>query len=145
MNKYTWLQQKKQFLSDYFSKRNNGIIKSSFQEITKEKANINIVGNQSWVSLLEQSKGIHCLFVLSSLDVNPSGFKTDNLVAQQLLDVAFLKKVNEVYNYADVDDVEVIKEVLLDYMIANRLYKKNLDVIIHKLKNIDPEELQSFT
>jgi hypothetical protein len=29
-------------------------------------------------------------------------------------------------------------------MIANRLYKKNLDAIIQKLKNIDPEELQNF-
>ena len=145
MNRYTWLQQKKQFLSDYFSKRNDGYIKSNFQEINKEKPNINIDGNQSWVSLMEQAKGIHCLFVLSSLDVNSSGFKTDNLIAQKLLDIAFLKKVNEIYNYTNEEDIDLIKEVLLDYMIANRLYKKNLDVIIQKLKNIDPEELQNFT
>ena len=43
------------------------------------------------------------------------------------------------------EDVEIIRETLLDYMIANRLYKKNLDVIIQKLKNIDSEELQNFT
>ena len=40
---------------------------------------------------------------------------------------------------------EIIKENLLDYMIANRLYKKNLEIIIQKLKNIDSEELQNFT
>jgi len=94
---------------------------------------------------MEQAKGMHCLFVLSSLDVNSSGFKTDNLIAQKLLDIAFLKKVNEIYNYTHEEDIDLIKEVLLDYVIANRLYKKNLDVIIQKLKNIDPEELQNFT
>jgi hypothetical protein len=145
MNRYTWLQQKKQFLSDYFSKRNDGNIKVSFEENTNTKQNINSAVNQSWTSLLEQSKGIHCLFVLSSLDVNPSGFKTDNPNAQNLLDSAFNKKVSEIFDMGDEDDTEIIKENLLDYMIANRLYKKNLEIIIQKLKNIDSEELQNFT
>jgi hypothetical protein len=30
-------------------------------------------------------------------------------------------------------------------MIANRLYKNNLETIIQKLKNIDSEELLNFT
>jgi hypothetical protein len=145
MNRYTWLQQKKQFLSDYFSKRNDGNIKVSFEENIESKQNINSAVNQSWASLLEQSKGIHCLFVLSSLDVNPSGFKTDDPKAQNLLDSAFTKKVSEIFNMSDEDDAEIIKENLLDYMIANRLYKKNLEIIIQRLKNIDSEELQNFT
>ena len=145
MNKYTWLQQKKQFLSDYFSKRNDGNIKVSVQENTSAKQNINSAVNQSWSSLMQQSKGIHCAFVLSSLDVNPSGFKTDNPEAQHLLDSAFNKKVGELFDMADEDETEIIKENLLDYMIANRLYKKNLEIIIQKLKNIDSEELQNFT
>jgi hypothetical protein len=145
MNRYTWLQQKKQFLSDYFSKRNDGNIKVSIQENTSAKQNTNSAVNQSWASLMEQSKGIHCFFVLSSLDANPSGFKTDNTEAQHLLDSAFNKKVGELFDIADEDETEIIKENLLDYMIANRLYKKNLDVIIQKLKNIDSEELQNFT
>ncbi len=145
MDKYTWLQQKKQFLSDYFSKRNDGIIKADLQENSSKKQNINSAVNQSWHTLIEQAKGIHCFFVLSSLDVNPSGFKTDNLDAQHLIDTAFDKKVSEIYDGSMEEDVEIIRETLLDYMIANRLYKKNLDVIIQKLKNIDSEELQNFT
>ncbi len=145
MNRYTWLQQKKQFLSDYFSKRNDGNIKVSFEENIESKQNINSAVNQSWASLLKQSKGIHCLFVLSSLDVNPSGFKTDDPKAQNLLDSAFSKKVSEIFDMSDEDDTEIIKENLLDYMIANRLYKKNLEIIIQRLKNIDSEELQNFT
>ena len=145
MNRYTWLQQKKQFLSDYFSKRNDGNIKLKFEENSTTKQNINSAVNQSWTGLLEQAKGIRCYFVLSSLDVNPSGFKTDDLNAQNLLDAAFIKKVREISDYGIEDDQDVIKEALLDYMIANRLYKKNLDVIIQKLKNIDPEELQNLS
>ncbi len=145
MNRYTWLQQKKQFLSDYFSKRNDGLLKLKVEENSTRKQNINSAVNQSWTGLLEQAKGIRCYFVLSSLDVNPSGFKTDDLNAQNLLDTAFTKKVREISDYGIEDDVDVIKEALLDYMIANRLYKKNLDVIIQKLKNIDSEELQNFT
>ena len=145
MNKYTWLQQKKQFLSDYFSKRNDGNIKVNLQENSTKKQNINSAVNQSWSSLMQQSKGIYCSFVLSSLDVNPSGFKTDNPEAQHLLDSAFNKKVGELFDMADEDETEIIKENLLDYMIANRLYKKNLEIIIQKLKNIDSEELQNFT
>jgi len=145
MNKYSWLQQKKQFLSDYFSKRNDGNIKANIQENTSPKQNINSAVSQSWNSLLEQAKGIRCIFVLSSLDVNPSGFKTDNLNAQSLLDSAFNKKVREISEYGDEEEVEIIRENLLDYMIANRLYKKSLDVIIQKLKNIDLEELQNLT
>jgi len=145
MNKYSWLQQKKQFLSDYFSKRNDGNIKANIQENTSQKQNINSAVNQSWNSLLEQAKGIRCFFVLSSLDVNPSGFKTDDLDAQHLLDSAFSKKVREIFENGDEEDVEIVRENLLDYMIANRLYKKNLDVIIQKLKNIDSEELQNLT
>jgi len=145
MNKYSWLQQKKQFLSDYFSKRNDGNIKANIQENTSQKQNINSAVNQSWNSLLEQAKGIRCFFVLSSLDVNPSGFKTDDLDAQHLLDSAFNKKVREIFENGDEEDIEIVRENLLDYMIANRLYKKNLDVIIQKLKNIDSEELQNLT
>ncbi len=145
MNRYTWLQQKKQFLSDYFSKRNDGLLKLKVEENSTRKQNINSAVNQSWTGLLEQAKGIRCYFVLSSLDVNPSGFKTDDLNAQNLLDTAFIKKVREISDYGIEDDVDVIKEALLDYMIANRLYKKNLDVIIQKLKNIDPEELQNLS
>ena len=144
MTRYSWLQQKKQFLSDYFSKKNDGIIKANIQENQYTKQNINITVNQSWTHLLEQAKGIRCYFVLSSLDVNPSGFKTDDLKAQHLLDSAFIKKVNEILSFGDDEDIDVVKENLLDYMIANRLYKKNLDAIIQKLKNIDPEELQNF-
>lgn len=145
MNRYTWLQQKKQFLSDYFSKRNDGNIKSNLQENSTENQNINSAENHSWSGLLEQAKGIHCYFVLSSLDVNTSGFKTDNPLAQNLIDSAFSKKVNEILEYGIEEDIDLIKENLLDYMIANRLYKKNLEVIIQKLKNIDIDELQNFT
>ncbi len=145
MNRYTWLQQKKQFLSDYFSKRNDGLLKLKVEENSTAKQNINSAVNQTWHTLIEQAKGIHCFFVLSSLDVNPSGFKTDNLDAQHLIDTAFDKKVSEIYDGSMEEDVEIIRETLLDYMIANRLYKKNLEVIIQKLKNIDPEELQNLS
>ena len=65
MNRYTWLQQKKQFLSDYFSKRNDGLLKLKVEENSTTKQNINSAVNQPWTGLLEQAKGIRCYFVLS--------------------------------------------------------------------------------
>jgi hypothetical protein len=83
---------------------------------------------------------------LSSLDIHPSGFRADNSQAQLVLDTAFQKKVDEIIDTLEEKDLDksVVQERLLDFIIANRLYKKRLEELIKKLKNLDPFELQNY-
>jgi hypothetical protein len=62
------------------------------------------------------------------------------------LDSGFNKKVDEILETLDEKDLEksTVQEKLLDYIIANRLYKKRLEELIKKLKNLDPFELQNY-
>jgi len=146
MRKTSWLDQKRQFLSDYFAKKNNGIINISFEEFSKPKENNIFSKYHSWTNLIDESKNLNPSFVLSSLDVHPSGFRTDDKQAQLLLDTAFEKKVDEIFEALDEKDLDksLVQERLLDYIIANRLYKKRLEELIKKLKNLDPFELQNY-
>jgi DNA primase large subunit len=146
MKKTSWLDQKRQFLSDYFAKKNNGIINISFEEFSKPKENNIVSKYHSWTKLIDESRNLNPVFVLSSLDVHPSGFRTDDKQAQMLLDTAFEKKVDEILEALDEKDLDksIVQEKLLDYIIANRLYKKRLEELIKKLKNLDPFELQNY-
>ena len=146
MKKYSWLEQKRQFLSDYFSKKNNGIINISVEEFLEPKENNIVSKYHSWANLIDASRNLNPVFVLSSLDIHPSGFKTDNPQAQMVLDTAFIKKVDEIIDVLDEKNLDksVVQEILLDYIIANRLYKKRLEELIKKLKNLDPFELQNY-
>ena len=145
MRKISWLEQKKQFLSDYFAKKNNGIVNISFEEFNPPKENTTINKYSSWTNLIDDSKDLHPAFIMSSLNVHPSGFRTDNDKAQLILDTAFEKKTDEIIDTLEEKDLEisVVRERLLDYIIANRLYKKKLEDMIKKLKNLDPFELQN--
>jgi DNA primase large subunit len=146
MRKNSWLEQKRQFLSDYFSKKNNGIIKISIEEFVAPKENITVSKYHSWINLIDKSRNLNSKFVLSSLDVHPSGFRSDDSTAQSILDTAFDKKVDEILETLDEKDLEksTVQEKLLDYIIANRLYKKRLEELIKKLKNLDPFDLQNY-
>ena len=146
MRKNSWLEQKRQFLSDYFAKKNNGIIKLYIEEFAVPKENNIVSKYHSWTNLIEESRNLNPAFVLSSLDIHPSGFKTDDPQAQMVLDTAFTKKVDEIIDVIDENDLDksVVQERLLDYIIANRLYKKRLEELIKKLKNLDPFELQNY-
>jgi DNA primase large subunit len=146
MRKNSWLEQKRQFLSDYFAKKNNGIINISVEEFISPKENNIVSKYQSWTNLVEESRNLKPAIVLSSLDIHPSGFRTDNPQAQSILDAAFDKKVEEILETLDEKDLDksVVQERLLDYIIANRLYKKRLEELIKKLKNLDPFELQNY-
>ena len=55
------------------------------------------------------------------------------------------KKTDEIIDTLEEKDLEisVVRERLLDYIIANRLYKKKLEDMVKKLKNLDPFELQN--
>ena len=146
MKKYSWLEQKRQFLSDYFAKKNNGIINISVEEFLEPKENNIVSKYHSWANLIDASRNLNPVFVLSSLDIHPSGFKTDNPQAQMVLDTAFIKKVDEIIDVLNEKNLDksVVQEILLDYIIANRLYKKRLEELIKKLKNLDPFELQNY-
>lgn len=146
MRKSSWLEQKRQFLSDYFAKKNNGIINISVEEFVSPKENNIVSKYHSWTNLMEESRNLNPVFVLSSLDIHPSGFRADNPQAQIVLDTAFDKKVDEILEILDEKDLDksVVQERLLDYIIANRLYKKRLEEFIKKLKNLDPFELQNY-
>jgi DNA primase large subunit len=146
MRKNSWLEQKRQFLSDYFAKKNNGIIKLYIEEFATPKENNIVSKYHSWTNLIEESRNLNPAFVMSSLDVHSSGFRTDDPQAQSILDTAFDKKVDEIIDTLDENDLDkaVVKERLLDYIIANRLYKKKLQELIIKLKNLDPFELQNY-
>ena len=145
MRKNSWLEQKRQFLSDYFAKKNNGIIKLYIEEFAVPKENNIVSKYHSWANLVDESKNLNPSFVLSSLDIHPSGFRTDDKQAQIILDIAFEKKVDEILEVLDEKDLDksTVQERLLDYIIANRLYKKRLEELIKKLKNLDPFELQN--
>lgn len=146
MRKNSWLEQKRQFLSDYFSKKNNGIINQKFEEFSKPNENNIVSKYDSWAKLLDASRNLNPRFVLSSLDVHPSGFRSDNPSGQLLLDTVFSKKIDEIIDSLDEEnlDTATVRERLLDYIIANRLYKKRLEELIKKLKDLDPIELQNY-
>jgi len=146
MRRTSWLDQKRQFLSDYFAKKNNGIINVFIEEYSTPKENSIVSKYHSWTKLIDESKDLNSSFVLSSLDIHPSGFRTDESKAQSILDSAFNKKVDEILETLDERDLEksTVQEKLLDYIIANRLYKKKLEEFIKKLKNLDPFELQNY-
>jgi DNA primase large subunit len=145
MRKNSWLEQKKQFLSDYFSKKNNGIVNISLEVFNPPKENNTINKYRSWTNLIDDSKDLNPAFIMSSLDVHHSGFRTDNDKAQLILDTAFQKKTDEIIDMLDEKDLDisVVRERLLDYIIVNRLYKKKLEDMVKKLKNLDPFELQN--
>jgi len=145
MRKISWLEQKKQFLSDYFSKKNNGNVNIPLEEFNPPKENNTINKYRSWTNLIDESKDLHPAFIMSSLDVHPSGFRTDNDKSQLILDSAFEKKTDEIVDMLEAKDLDisVVRERLLDYIIINRLYKKRLEDIVKKLKNLDPFELQN--
>jgi len=145
MRKNSWLEQKKQFLSDYFSKKNNGIVNISLEGFNPPKENNTINKYRSWTNLIDDSKDLNPAFIMSSLDVHHSGFRTDNDKAQLILDTAFQKKTDEIIDMLDERDLDisVVRERLLDYIIVNRLYKKKLEDMVKKLKNLDPFELQN--
>jgi hypothetical protein len=146
MRKNSWLEQKRQFLSDYFAKKNNGIINISVEEFATPKENNIVSKYHSWTNLIDESRNFNSRFVLSSLDIHPSGFRADDPQTQIVLDAAFNKKVDEIIETLDEKDLDksVVQERLLDYIIANRLYKKRLEELIKKLKNLDPFELQNY-
>ena len=146
MRKNSWLEQKRQFLSDYFAKKNNGIINISVEEFVSAEENNIVSKYHSWTNLIEESRNLNPGFVLSSLDIHSSGFRADDPQAQLVLDTAFTKKVDEIIDTLDEKDLDksVVQERLLDYIIANRLYKKRLEEFIIKLKNLDPFELQNY-
>ena len=47
--------------------------------------------------------------------------------------------LNEILDVLDEKELDksLVQEILLDYIIANRLYKKRLEELIKKLKNLD--------
>lgn len=145
MRKISWLEQKKQFLSDYFSKKNNGNVNIPLEEFNPSEENNTINKYRSWINLIDESKDLHPAFIMSSLDVHSSGFRTDNDKAQLILDSAFEKKTDEIFDMLEEKDLDisVVRERLLYYIIINRLYKKRLEDIVKKLKNLDPFELQN--
>ena len=145
MRKISWLEQKKQFLSDYFSKKNNGNVNIPLEEFNPPEENNTINKYRSWINLIDESKDLHPAFIMSSLDVHSSGFRTDNDKAQLILDSAFEKKTDEIFDMLEEKDLDisVVRERLLDYIIIKRLYKKRLEDIVKKLKNLDPFELQN--
>ena len=55
------------------------------------------------------------------------------------------KKTDEIIDMIDEKDLDisVVRERLLDYIIVNRLYKKKLEDMVKKLRNLDPFELQN--
>lgn len=146
MRKTSWLEQKRQFLSDYFAKKNNGIINVFIEELSANKENNIVSKYHSWAKLIDESENLNSSFVLSSLDIHPSGFRANDSKAQSILDTAFNKKVDEILETLDEKDLEksIVQERLLDYIIANRLHKKKLEEFIKKLKILDPFELQNY-
>ena len=139
MNKSSWIKEKSKFLSDYFNKKNSGNLNTNVQEKLPVIDNKTIANNASCNELLDASRNLNPTLTFSSLDSTLSGFRTNDTLAQRILDRAFDKKVNEVISELDLDlaEKENIRELVLDYIISQRLYNKKFYELIKKIKNLD--------
>jgi hypothetical protein len=143
MNKTAWIKEKSKFLSDYFSKKNDGNIKTIIEEKLSPAENKTIAKNASWNELLEASRKLNPTLAFSSLDTSKSGFHASDSLSQNIIDCAFDKKVNEIFDELDVDysERETIREYVLDHIVSNRLYNKKFNELIKKIKNLDTYSL----
>ena len=139
MNKTAWIKEKTKFLSDYFNKKNDGNINTNVQEKIPVAENKTIATNASWNELLDASRNLNPTLAFSSLDTTLSGFRVSDSLAQNILDKAFNKRVNEIIEDLELDysNREDIREYVLDYIISQRLYNKKFYELIKKIKNLD--------
>lgn len=139
MNKTAWIKEKTKFLSDYLNKKNDGNIKVNIQENLLATENKTIATNASWNELLDASRNLNPTLAFSSLDTTLSGFRVNDSLAQNILDKAFNKRVNEIIEELELDfsNREDIREYVLDYIISQRLYSKKFYELIKKIKNLD--------
>lgn len=139
MNKTAWIKEKTKFLSDYFNKKNDGNININIQENLPATENKTIATNASWNELLDASRNLNPTLAFSSLDTTLSGFRVSDSLTQNILDIAFNKRVNEIIEEFELDysSREDIREYVLDYIISQRLYSKKFYELIKKIKNLD--------
>lgn len=139
MNKTAWIKEKTKFLSDYLNKKNDGNVNIEVQEKLPVTENKTIATNASWNELIDASKDLNPTLAFSSLDTTLSGFRVSDSLAQNILDKAFSKRVNEIIEEFELDysGRENIREYVLDYIISQRLYNKKFNELIKKIKNID--------
>jgi len=139
MNKTAWIKEKTKFLSDYFNKKNDGNIDVNIQEKLPATENKTIATNASWNELLDASRNLNPTLAFSSLDTTLSGFRVSDSLTQNILDIAFNKRVNEIIEEFELDysSREDIREYVLDYIISQRLYSKKFYELIKKIKNLD--------
>jgi len=139
MNKTAWIKEKTKFLSDYLNKKNDGNVNIEVQEKLPVTENKTIATNASWNELIDASKDLNPTLAFSSLDTTQSGFRVSDSLAQNILDKAFSKRVNEIIEEFELDysGRENIREYVLDYIISQRLYNKKFNELIKKIKNID--------
>ena len=139
MNKTAWIKEKTKFLSDYLNKKNDGNVNIEVQEKLPAIENKTIATNASWNELIDASRDLNPTLAFSSLDTTLSGFRVSDSLAQNILDKAFSKRVNEIIEEFELDysDRENIREYVLDYIISQRLYNKKFNELIKKIKNID--------
>jgi hypothetical protein len=139
MNKTAWIKEKTKFLSDYFNKKNDGNVNTNVQEKLPATENKTIATNASWNELLDASRNLNPTLAFSSLDTTISGFRVSDSLAQNILDKASNKRVNEIVEEFELDysDRENIREYVLDYIISQRLYNKKFYELIKKIKNLD--------
>ena len=139
MNKTAWIKEKTKFLSDYFNKKNDGNIDVNIQEKLPATENKTIATNASWNELLDASRNLNPTLAFSSLDTTLSGVRVSDSLTQNILDIAFNKRVNEIIEEFELDysSREDIREYVLDYIISQRLYSKKFYELIKKIKNLD--------
>lgn len=139
MNRTAWIKEKTKFLSDYFNKKNDGNIDVNIQEKLPATENKTIATNASWNELLDASRNLNPTLAFSSLDTTLSGFRVSDSLTQNILDIAFNKRVNEIIEEFELDysSREDIREYVLDYIISQRLYSKKFYELIKKIKNLD--------
>ena len=77
------------------------------------------------------------------MDTSKSGFHASDSLSQNIIDSAFDKKVNEIFDELDLDysERETIREYVLDHIVSNRLYNKKFNELIKKIKNLDTYSL----
>lgn len=145
--KTDWIDKKRKFLYSFFlsNKLNFGDLNLEIhQDKNVENENNKYTISSSWLSLLEASKKINCVIAPASNDLYFCGYKCDNLSAQKILEVAFNKKFQELIDYNDIDNEDILRENIIEYILINRLHHKSFANLIKNLRSIELDMLPNI-
>lgn len=138
---------KRKFLSDFFLSNKtkiSSLTTAKIEEKSDVKSNYKYTINTPWLDILKLSKDIFCLVLPVPFEQSRTGFKADQDIAQNLLDVAINKKILELSNELDDVDEDILYEAIRDYIVMNNMQKKHFYDLIRKIRVIEIDLLPNI-